>query len=165
MLEKLDRFNRTVSGWAASIGYAALVFMVLLTCADVLGTKLFLLPVPGSLDMIMLAQLIAITFAAAMTLRQDRHVSVEFFVVLFPRRVQAVLDCVVQLLGLILFVVIAWRLFDHGNYLQAVGEQTPTARIGMAPYTYAAALAIVPVCLVLLQQFLSALLKATRNEP
>ena len=82
MLEKVDRFNEALSSWMQSISLAAVVFMVILTCIDVVGAKLFRLPVPGSLDMIMLAQLIAITFAAAMTLIRDRHVSVEFIVVL-----------------------------------------------------------------------------------
>ncbi|OGA36282.1 MAG: hypothetical protein A3G80_09810 [Betaproteobacteria bacterium RIFCSPLOWO2_12_FULL_62_13b] len=165
MLEKLDRFNETVSRWAASIGFAAVVFMVILTSLDVAGSKLFLLPVPGSLDMVMLAQLIGISFAAAMTLRQDRHVSVDFFVMLLPKRPRAVIDLVVQALCLGLFLIITWRLFDHGYYLQTGEERTPTAAIPMAPFGYAAALAMVPVCLVLLQQLLSAILRVARNDP
>ena len=164
MLEKLDRFNETLSGWTESIGLAAVVFMVILTCVDVAGAKLFLLPVPGSLDMIMLAQLIAISFAAAMTLIRGRHVSVEIFVMLLPERVQAVIDSVVQLLCLALFVIVAWRLFDHGYHLQTGTEQSPTAHIPLAPFAYAAALATVPVCLVLAQRFLRAILRVLRDE-
>lgn len=164
MLEKFTRFNETISGWAESIGLAAVVFMVILTCIDVVGAKLFLLPVPGSLDMIMLAQLIAITCAAAMTLIRDRHVSVDFFVAMLPRRVRAVIDCVVKLLCLALFVTIVWRLIDHGYHLQTGSEQSPTAHLPLAPFAYAAALAIVPVCLVLAEQFLRAILKVQRDE-
>ena len=164
MLEKVDRFNEALSSWMQSISLAAVVFMVILTCIDVVGAKLFRLPVPGSLDLVMLAQLIAITFAAAMTLIRDRHVSVEFIVVLLPRRVQAVIDGVVQLLCLILFVIIVWRLFDHGYHLQTGAEESPTAHIPLAPFAYAAAMAIVPMCLVLAQQFLRAILRALGDE-
>ncbi len=164
MLEKVDRFNEALSGWMQSIGLAAIVFVVVLTCVDVLGAKLFLLPVPGSLDMIVLAQLIAIPCAAAMTLIRDRHVSVELFVMLLPRRVQAVIDGVVQLLCLALFVIVVWRLFEHGYHLQSGGEQSPTAHIPLAPFAYTAAVAMVPVCLVLAQQFLRAILKVLRDE-
>jgi TRAP-type C4-dicarboxylate transport system permease small subunit len=132
--------------------------MVVVTCIDVVGAKLFLLPVPGSLDMIMMAQVIGITAAAAMTLRQDRHVSVDFFVMLLPKRLRAAIEVVVQALCLALFVIIAWRLFDHGYHLQTGHEQTPTAGIPMAPFGYLAALATVPVCVVFLQQLLSAIL-------
>ena len=164
MLEKFSRFNETISGWAESIGLAAVVFMVILTCIDVMGAKLFLLPVPGSLDMIMLAQLIAVSFAAAMTLIRDRHIAVEFFVVLLPGRLRAVIDCVVQLLCLVFFVIVVWRLFEHGYHLQSGSEESPTAHIPLAPFTYAAALAVVPLCLVLVQQLLGALLRVLQHE-
>ena len=165
MLEKFKSFNEAVSGWVEWIGFGAVFFMVVLTCIDVLGAKLFRLPVPGSLDMMMLAQLIAISFAAAMTLVRNRHVSVDFFVVLLPRRAQALIDCVVQLLCLGLFVVIVWRLFDHGYHLQTGGEQTPTIQVPVAPFSYAAALATVPVCLVFAQQLLGSIIRVVRTEP
>ena len=165
MLEKFERFNETVSGWAQSIAFGAVLFMVALTCIDVLGAKLFRLPVPGSLDMMMLAQLIAISFTGAMTLIRDRHVSVEFFVMLLPRRAQALIDCVVQLLCLGLFVIVVWRLFDHGYHLQTGGEQTPTIQIPVAPFSYAAALAMVPMCLVFAQRLLHSMLKVVSDEP
>ena len=165
MLEKFERFNEAVSRWAQWIGFGALFFMVVLTCIDVLGSKLFRLPVPGSLDMMMLAQLIGISFAAAATLVHNRHVSVEFFVVLLPRRAQALIDCVVQLLCLGLFVLIVWRLFSHGYHLQTGGQQTPPIQVPVAPFSYAAALATVPVCMVLAQRLLASLLRVAKNEP
>jgi len=57
-----------VSGWAEWVGFGTIFLMVALTCVDVVGAKVFRLPVPGSLDVMMLAQLIAISFAAVMAL-------------------------------------------------------------------------------------------------
>lgn len=165
MLGKFKRINETASRWAESIALAAIMVMVVLTCIDVLGAKLFRLPVPGSLDMMMLAQLIAVSFAGAMTLLRDRHVSVEFFVVLLPGRAQALIDCLVRLLCLGLFVIIVWRLFNHGYHLQTGGEQTPTIQVPVAPFSYAAAVATIPVCLVFAQQLLDSILKVAKNEP
>ncbi|OGA19430.1 MAG: hypothetical protein A3G25_07290 [Betaproteobacteria bacterium RIFCSPLOWO2_12_FULL_63_13] len=159
MLEKFETFNEAVSRWVAWIGFAAVFFMVVLTCVDVVGTKLFRLPVPGSLDIMMLLQLIGVSFAAATTLITDRHVSVEFFVVLLPKRAQALIDCIVQLLCLLLFVLIVWRLITHGYHLQTGREETPTIQVAIAPFSYAAALAIVPVCLVYLQRTLGSILR------
>ena len=163
MLEKFKKFNEMISDWAAWIGFAAVVFMVVLTCIDVLGAKLFRLPVFGALDMMMLAQLIAVSFAASLALIQGRHVQVEFFMVLFPRRIQAVVNCLVQLLCLGFFIVIIWRLFSHGYYLQAGGEFTATAHIPMSPFSYASAVAIIPLCLVFLQEFLNSFLKVIKK--
>ncbi len=164
MLEKFERFNETISRWAESVGLAAVVFMVALTVVDVVGTKTMRLPVPGSLDMLALAQLIGITFAAAMTLVERRHVAVEFFVEMLPKRLRLLIECAVELLSFVLFAVIVWRLLQLGYFQQTGNEVTPTTRIPLAPFTYVAALAMVPVCLILLQRFLALLVSFAGNE-
>jgi TRAP-type C4-dicarboxylate transport system permease small subunit len=164
MLEKFDRFNRKISGWVEWIGFGALFLMVVLTCVDVIGAKIFLTPVPGSIDIIMLAQLIAISFAGAMVLIQGRHVQVEFFMILLPKRLQSLVDALINVLCMVFFIIIVWRLFVHGYDLQTGGEVTMTAGIPMAPFTYASALAMIPFCLVFLQRFLSAILRVVKHE-
>ncbi len=164
MIEKFKRFNEMLSGWAEWIGFGAIFLMVAVTCVDVLGAKLFLSPVFGALDIMMLAQLIAISFAASTALLRNRHVQVEFFMVIFPKRFQAIVDCLIKLLCLGLFILIVWRLFTHGYHLQTGGEETATARIPMSPFSYASAMGIIPVCLVLIQQFLSSVLRVVRND-
>lgn len=163
MLKKLERFNSSLSGWTAAVGFAAVVFMVALTALDVLGSKLFLLPVPGALDMMALAQLIAVSFAAALTLIEQRHVAVEFFVLLLPKRLRTLIDCAVQLLGLALFAVLAWQLANLGSFYQDGNETSPTIRIPLGPFAYIAAAAMVPVCLVFLQRFLESVLGLVRR--
>ena len=158
MLEKFERFNQRISGWIEWIGFGALFLMVVLTCVDVVGAKLFRLPVFGALDVMMLAQLIAVSFAGAMALILKRHVQVEFFMILLPKRLQALIDAVIQLLCFIFFVLIVWRLFMHGYHLYTGGEETATARIPVAPFSYASAIAIIPVCLIFVQQFFSSIL-------
>ena len=164
MLEKFDRFNRKISGWVEWIGFGALFLMVVLTCVDVIGAKIFLTPVPGSIDIIMLAQLIAVSFAGAMVLILGRHVQVEFFMILLPKRFQSLVDALINVLCLVFFIIIVWRLFVHGFDLQSGGEVTMTAGIPMAPFAYAAALAMIPFCLVFLQRFLSAILSVVKHE-
>jgi len=153
-LERFDRFNQSLSSAAEAVALLAVVFMIALTCIDVMGAKLFLMPVPGSLDMMMLAQLTAVTFAAAATLVAGRHVAVEFFVALLPGRARLMLALAVEAAVLALFLVIAWRLFAEAHELQTSREVTPTAAIPLAPFAYAAALGMVPVCLVLVQRVL-----------
>jgi TRAP-type C4-dicarboxylate transport system permease small subunit len=165
-LNKFDRFNRKVSMGIEWVGLVAFILMMLVTTVDVLGTKLFLLPVFGSLDFMELAQLVAIAFSASAALILGRHVQVEFFALLLPRRVQALVDLLVFLLGFILFAVIVWRLFLYSYDLQIEGEVSVTARIPVYPFGYAAAVAFIPVCLVYLSLFMNTLLKILKkNEP
>jgi TRAP-type C4-dicarboxylate transport system permease small subunit len=164
MLEKFERFNRKISDFVAWIGFGALFLMVALTCVDVVGAKVFRSPVFGSLDVMMLAQLVAVSFAASMALILDRHVQVEFFMLLFPKRVQAFVDALVQFLCFGLFVLIVWRLFVHGHHLQTGGEESMTAHIPLHPFAYAAAFATIPVSMVLLQKCLTSFLRAVKKD-
>jgi TRAP-type C4-dicarboxylate transport system permease small subunit len=153
-LDKLEKINRTVINKIEWIGLAALLVMMSITCIDVIGAKVFLNPILGALDTVEIAQLVAISFAAAAALIHGRHIEVEFFVVLLPRRVQAGIAFVVQLLGAILFALIVWRFAQHGYYFQTGGEVSPTARIPLFPFTYGAGVACIPVCIVLLLEAL-----------
>lgn len=164
MLEKFEAFNAKLSGWIEWIGFGALLLMVVLTCADVIGTKMFLKPVFGSQDVMMLAQLVGLSCAGSMALLMGRHVAVEFFMPIFPKRIQAIADCLVHLLCMILFVFIVWRLFMHGYHFQTGGEESMTARIPLGPFTYAAAVGFIPMCLIFLQKMLSSIVKAVKNE-
>ena len=88
VLEKFDRFNRQLSGWFELIGLGGLLVMMVVTCLDVFGGKMFRTPVYGALDIVMLGQLVAVSFATAYALVIDRHVSVEFFVILLPKELK-----------------------------------------------------------------------------
>jgi TRAP-type C4-dicarboxylate transport system permease small subunit len=159
MFNKFENFNRQLSDWCEWLGLAALLLMMVITCIDVVGAKVFLRPVLGAIDIVQLSQIVAISFAAGMTLILGRHIQVEFFFNLLPRPVQAISDSVVHLLGLGLFIMIVWRLFVLGRSFQTTGEYTATAYIPLYPFAYAIALACIPVCLVLLLDFLKSLTK------
>ncbi|TFH48604.1 MAG: TRAP transporter small permease, partial [Methanothrix sp.] len=112
---------------------------------------------------VMLSQVVAISFAAASALILGRHVRVEFFVVMLPGRVQALIDIIIHLLGLTLFIVIIWRLCVYGYLLQTGGEESATARIPLSPFAYSIALASIPVCLVFLLGFLNAIVRMAKR--
>lgn len=162
-LDKFGKFNRSLSSWFEWVGLAGLLVVMFITCIDVIGAKLFLRPVFGALDIVMLSQLVAISFATSFALILGRHVRVEFFVARLPRRVQAVIDSIVSLLALALFILIIWRLCVYGYSLQTGGEVSATALIPLHPFAYGIALASIPVCLVFLLEFLNSLTKIVRR--
>ena len=153
-LERFDRFNRKISEWLEWVGFAGILIIMLVTTIDVLGSKLFQRPLFGSIDMVMLAQLIAASFTAAAALIAGRHVRVEFFTDLMPKRLRAIVDGIVYFLGFALFVIIVWRLTTYAYYLQTGNEVSGTARIALYPFAYGAALACIPVCLVYLSRLI-----------
>lgn len=163
VLEKFEKFNRVLSGWFEWIGLTGLLVVMAITCIDVIGAKVFLKPVFGSIDIVMLSQLVAISFAASFALILGRHVRVEFFITRLRGPAQAVIECVISLLGLALFILIIWRLCVYGYSLQRGNEVSATALIPLYPFAYGVALASVPVCLVFLSRFLNALYRLVKK--
>ncbi len=163
MLDRFEKFNFRLSLWLEWVGLVAIFLMILITCVDVIGAKVFLRPVFGAIDIVMLAQLVAIAFAAGATLLIGKHVQVEFFVMIFPKRWQAVVDAIIQLLGCALFVLIVCRLVLYGYSLQITGEVSSTARIPLHFFAYGVALASVPVCLILFLNFLKSICMVSKK--
>ena len=154
---RFQRFNRSLSNFFEWVGFGGLLIMVFLTCIDVIGAKVFLKPIFGALDIVMLAQLVAISFGTAMALLLGRHVQVEFFMDLLPNRLQAAIDSVIILLEILLFVLIMWRLGVYGYSLQTGGETAATIRVPLFPFAYSVSVACIPVCLVLIADLFKSL--------
>jgi TRAP-type C4-dicarboxylate transport system permease small subunit len=159
VLDAWERFNRRLSGWFEWIALIGLLVMMVVTCIDVVGAKVFHSPLMGAIDIVQLAQTVAIAFAASMALILGRHIQVEFFIILLPRRVGAVVNSVILLIGLGLFMVILWRLFLFAHLLQTSGDYSATVYIPYYPFAYGIALACIPVCLVFLLEFLKSVTK------
>lgn len=163
ILEKLKHSNNRLSFLVEWIGLTGILLMMLITCIDVIGAKVFLLPVPGSIDIIMISQLVAISFALAGSLILGRHVEVEFFVPLLPKMLRDIINCIIQFLGLFLFMMICWRLFEHAYSLYSGNEVSPTLRIPMYPFAYGASFACIPVCLFYLHGSITSIMRIVKK--
>jgi TRAP-type C4-dicarboxylate transport system permease small subunit len=112
----------------------------------VIGAKIFLRPVPGSLDIVMQAQLVAVAFSMAATLMVGRHIRVTFLLPYLPGRLKVVVEVIIQVFCFLLFALIVWRLGVYGYSLQKGGEVSSTVRIPLYPFAYGIAIASLPVC-------------------
>jgi len=160
IIERLERFAERSARWVTVIAGTALVGMLALTTADIVGMKLFSQPVPGAIEIVGYLGVLVTAFAIAYTLVERGHVQVEFFVTRMPPRIQAAVSAFVSLLGLVLFALLAWRSFEYARIVQATGQVSMTQRIPFHPFIYAIAFCCIPVCLVLLGQVLRQVLKA-----
>lgn len=161
--DKLEKLNGRLSRWCEWLSIAAMLLMVAITCIDVVGAKVFKWRLPGAIDIVMLTQLVAIAFAAGITLIKGRHIQVEFFIKLLPERVRNVIDRIVLLTVLGLFSIIIWRVIVLGYSFQTSGEYSATIHIPYYPFAYGIALASVPVWLVILARFIQSLTKRVQK--
>ena len=164
VLDRCKQYNERFSNAVEWVGIVAFVFMMLLTTVDVIGAKVFLKPVPGALDLMMLAQLVCISFALSASFIANRHVAVEFFVPLMPKTLQRLTALFVDALVLILFITMTWQLFVYGLDLKTYGEVSPTIRIQLYPFVYGASFAFIPACVVALVNLIESATKVFAHE-
>ena len=158
-LEKIANASSRWVNWVAGVGLLA---MLGLTVADVIGIKLFKWPIPGAIEMVGFLGVLVVAFAIAHTQVLRGHIHVEFLTMRLPKRAQAGIAAFVSLLGLVLFILLAWRSYDFGRVLQLSGEVSMTQRIPFYPFVYAIAFSCISISLVLLAEFLKSLMKAVK---
>ena len=162
-IDCLERFVKSLSNWLSWVAGAGLVAMIGLIVVDVIGIKLFNWPVPGAIEMVGFLGIVVTAFAIAYTQVLHGHIQVEFFIMRSPRRVRASVTAFASLLGVALFALLAWRSFDFALILQASGEVSMTQRIPFYPFVHALSFCCIPVCLVLLVEFLKSVTEAVKK--
>ncbi|MFH1153539.1 MAG: TRAP transporter small permease [Pseudomonadota bacterium] len=153
----ISEWANRLSIWGEWVGVAGVVFMVAVTCLDVLGAKLFLMPVPGAVELVSLAQVTTIVFAIAATQRHRGHISVEMFVSTMSLRIRALIRALIAFLGLVLFFTLIIEGVRLGNEYLRAGEVTATVQVPFYPFAYLFALALVPMAMMLLVDLITAI--------
>jgi TRAP-type C4-dicarboxylate transport system permease small subunit len=88
---------------------------------------------------------------------------VEFFVPLLPGILQRLSAILVRLLVLALFILVTWQMFVYGADLKNYTEVSPTIRIPLYPFAYAAAVAFIPATLASLAKLIQSLVEAFKD--
>jgi len=159
-LNQLDKFTRSFSRSLEWVGVIGLLLMFLVNFIDVVGAKLFVWPLPGSVEIISFSQILAIAPAIAFTLILGRHIRVEFIIERFPKRIRAAISSISSFFSLILFALILWQSYLYGESLREAGEIGSTSHIPFYPFAYAIVFCSIPVCLVFLKEVFESLAEA-----
>jgi TRAP-type C4-dicarboxylate transport system permease small subunit len=146
-------FRRVVivtSRWFERAGIVALMAIVLVALIDVVGSKLFKWPLPGSTEITGVIQVVAISAGLAFSKIDGRHIRVGLFVDSLKGRSQAALEIFIALVGLGLFVVAGWMCFQYGITQYKMGTGTFLLGIIYYPFSFWITLCCVPVSLALI---------------
>jgi len=155
MFEKLANWLASKAYWVAG---GAIVFMMVLTCADVI-LRLFRMPIPGTYELVCFMGAVAVAFAMAHTSNEKGHVAVSLVVRLFPSRLQGAIEVITNIFVLILFILIAWRSVLYAESLRVTGEVSLTLKLPFYPFIYGIAFSAAVVCLVKITDIYKSFLK------
>jgi TRAP-type C4-dicarboxylate transport system permease small subunit len=157
-LDRLAKITEPAIRLLNRVGGLALVVMTLLICADVLG-RMLKHPVVGTYDLVGLLNGVLVAFAMAYTYAVKGHVAVELLTQWLPRRVQGVLSALVSLMSLFFFAILIWQIVAYGTGVLHSGEASMTVGIPLFPFAYGIALGLVPLCLLILIDFIKSIAK------
>jgi len=161
-VEKARSIVHRTSYWFNWVAGLALVGLMLLTCADVIGRALNA-PVPGTYEIVGFLGSMVTAFALAYTYVQGGHTAIEYLVERLPSRAHAWVRAVTALIGAALFTLLAWRSFVYGTSLWLSGEVSLTEKIPFYPFVYGVGVACIPLVLLLLLDTAKALTQAVRR--
>ena len=155
----VERFCQ-VMDW---IGGVVLVFMMLLTVADVILRYLGR-PILGTYELVSLSGAVVIGCAMPHTSWNKIHVTVDMVLVKMERARQEVFQVITRIISLLLFIIIGVNLVDMGTTLIKTGESTLTLVLPLYPIAYLLAICCFAESLVLLSQIFRLISKETSNE-
>ncbi|MBW2109059.1 MAG: TRAP transporter small permease [Deltaproteobacteria bacterium] len=154
VLEKVSEvLNRVLLGVAGFFVAA----MIVLTCANICFRILWV-PVSGTFELMGYFGAVATALALGFTQIKRGHIAVDIVVQRFPKRLRTLLAGINGLVCMAFFGVVTWQIAEYAITLFRTGEVTETLRIVYYPFTFAVALGFGVLCLVLLTDFLRAIL-------
>lgn len=145
--ESLLRKMESLSSLLAWVGSIALVCMMTLTTADVVGRYLFNSPILGVFEITEFLVLILIFSFIGYAQTNKAHVSVDLLVAQLPRQWQIWMDLFTHLICLFLMALITWMGIRRGLELMAVGGASPNLKVPVYPFVFFLALGCAVLCI------------------
>ena len=148
------KIHKFISDKMKMIGAACLFGMALLTACDVIG-RLFKHPIFGSVELVTFLAVFVVAMALPFTHEARGHIGVELFVTRLSRKTRAIIDLVTGTASLVLFALVAWRMFEYALKMKASGEVSMNLQFPEYTVIFVVACSCVVFCLSILKVVLT----------
>jgi len=138
-----------------------LFFMAFFVVFDVLIRWLFRAPILGSIDIVEMCGGLVIVLAIPYATVTRQYVRMEFFVNRMAPTKQLIVYVSTRVLGIVLFLLIAWNLLLKGIDFFQNGEVSPTLKLPLYPAAFVASLCCLVQCFV---QAADEIMRAIRRD-
>ena len=123
-MQKISEWVHKLALVLLLMGALGMIISMFLGFADVVGTKFFNWPVPGTLEITESTMVLIVFGALAFTQSQRGHIRVEIFYNERGPRAKAVMDAVTHLVAIAFFALVTWQGFDEALYSLEINEAT-----------------------------------------
>ncbi|MCX7857531.1 MAG: TRAP transporter small permease [Deltaproteobacteria bacterium] len=162
VLHFLERYFLRYMFVVKNIGLIILVAMMFLTIVDVFGRKFFAAPVTGSYEVTEFMLALFVFFSIAYTQHKKGHIAIEALFIKLSSKAQALLDCAVYLISMVLSLLMTWQLLVHAKRIYLGHTVTGVLHLPIYPFFIAAAVGTFFYFLVLAIDFLRSLEQARK---
>jgi TRAP-type C4-dicarboxylate transport system permease small subunit len=159
---KFDKFMTPLSKWFHVIAGIGMIYVLLISVADIIMNKVFKDPINWAFDSIGLVAVIAIVFAIPEVQVNHGHIEVEVLEARLSRFWRKIIGLFVNVLGIILWSIVAWRSFLYGIDILRSGEVSMTVEMPIYPFIWFQGICAIVVTLVLLLQTINIFRTAAR---
>ena len=109
MADGFIKVVRRISFYAGLVGMIVLLIGMVLTTFDVIGRKVFNLPIPGAVELGKMVLAIFVLLGLAYTQQLKGHVSIDILTPHMSLRTQHILNIITTLLSLFIFAFLIWQ--------------------------------------------------------
>lgn len=140
----------------SQIGMLCLMGMTGLTCIDVIG-RFFGHPIFGSVELVGFMATLAVAMALPYTHQVRGHIGVEIIVRMLSKRAQAVIELCTNILSVVLFGLVTWRIAIYGATIRRSGEVSMSLEFPEYVIIYLVSVCFFVFFLVILRDILGSL--------
>jgi TRAP-type C4-dicarboxylate transport system permease small subunit len=144
-------------------GAVCLMGMTLLTCLDVIGRKLGH-PLFGAVELVGFMATLAAAMALPYTHQMKGHIGVELVVRNFSSRTQIMIELVTNLVALILFGLVTWRMMKYAATIHASGQVSISLRFPEHLIIYLVAFCFLIFVLTIVEEMVTAAISLRRRQ-
>jgi len=165
----MQRLSATLSRLALGLlllGTVGMIVSMLLGVADVVGTKFFDWPVPGTLEVTESTMVLIVFGALAYTQERRGHIRVELLYTHVGPRARSFMDLMTHVVAFVFFALVAWQGLGELQYSWELKEATMgTVRFPLYPARFLLVLGAVLLLLRLALDIVGDLGRVWRGEP
>jgi len=148
-----------VSDWIAGMVLTALAGFII---ANIIA-RLFKVAIPSNQDYVGLLGGILVALSIAYCQVQEGHVFISFVVDRFRPRTQAVVNTITSIVGVVLFMVLAWRCGVWGTETWTIHQEVGLTGLPLYPFVYVVGFGSFLLALVLIVDVYRYLVKVVRQ--
>lgn len=123
-MHRIEHFIERLALAVLLIGGLGMLMSMFMGVADIAGTRLFDNPVPGARELTESTMVLIVFGALTYAQLRRAHIRVEIIYLRSGPHVQAVMDVVADICGIIFFSLLLWQAIDEARYSIQIGEAT-----------------------------------------